>query len=53
MYQDVANQRRTEISYLLGYACKVAERHQLHLPHLHQLQQRLVAHLRKRGLPSD
>ena len=53
MHQDVANQRRTEISYLLGYACKVAERHQLHLPHLHQLQQRLVAHLRKRGLPSD
>lgn len=53
MYQDVANQRRTEISYLLGHACKVAERHQLHLPHLQQLQQRLVAHLRKRGLPSD
>ncbi|MBV4485429.1 putative 2-dehydropantoate 2-reductase [Pseudomonas sp. SWRI153] len=53
MYQDVANQRRTEISYLLGHACKVAARHQLNLPHLNQLQQRLVAHLRSRGLPSD
>ena len=53
MYQDVANQRRTEISYLLGYACVVASRHQLVLPHLNQLQQRLIAHLRTRGLPSD
>ncbi|POA20176.1 2-dehydropantoate 2-reductase [Pseudomonas sp. FW300-N1A1] len=53
MYQDVANQRRTEISYLLGYACTVASRHQLVLPHLNQLQQRLIAHLRTRGLPSD
>ena len=53
MYQDVANQRRTEISYLLGHACEVAARHQLVLPHLNQLQQRLMAHLRTRGLPSD
>jgi 2-dehydropantoate 2-reductase len=53
MYQDVANQRRTEISYLLGHVCKVAARHQLHLPHLHQLQQRLIAHLHSLGLPSD
>ena len=53
MYQDVANQRRTEISYLLGHACKVAARHQLNLPHLNQLQQRLIAHLRSLGLPSD
>ncbi|MBV4462019.1 putative 2-dehydropantoate 2-reductase [Pseudomonas sp. SWRI79] len=53
MYQDVANQRRTEISYLLGHACKVASRHQLNLPHLNQLQQRLIAHLRSLGLPSD
>ena len=53
MYQDVANQRRTEISYLLGHACKVATRHQLNLPHLKQLQQRLVAHLHSLGLPSD
>ena len=53
MYQDVANQRRTEISYLLGHACKVASRHQLNLPHLSQLQERLIAHLRSLGLPSD
>ena len=53
MYQDVANQRRTEISYLLGHACKVASRHQMNLPHLSQLQERLIAHLRSLGLPSD
>lgn len=53
MYQDVASRRRTEISYLLGHACKVATLHQLHLPHLNQLQVRLVAHLRSLGLPSD
>ena len=53
MHQDVANQRRTEISYLLGHACKVAKRHQLNLPHLSQLQQRLIEFLGQRGLPSD
>ncbi|MHC8373388.1 putative 2-dehydropantoate 2-reductase [Pseudomonas sp. MDT1-85] len=53
MYQDVANRRRTEISYLLGHACKVASRHQLNLPHLSQLQQRLITHLHSLGLPSD
>ena len=53
MYQDVANARRTEISYLLGYACQAAARHQLNLPHLQQLQVRLVEQLRARGLPQD
>jgi len=53
MYQDVANKRRTEINYLLGHACKVAQRHQLNLPHLQQLQQRLTAHLYSLGLPVD
>jgi 2-dehydropantoate 2-reductase len=53
MYQDVSNRRRTEISYLLGHVCKVATRHQLKLPHLNQLEARLVAHLRSLGLPSD
>ncbi|AZE74700.1 2-dehydropantoate 2-reductase [Pseudomonas synxantha] len=53
MYQDVANARRTEISYLLGYACQAAARHQLILPHLQQLQARLVEHLLARGLASD
>lgn len=53
MYQDVANRRRTEISYLLGYACSVASRHRLSLPNLERLQRRLVEHLQQRGLPSD
>ncbi len=53
MYQDVANARRTEISYLLGYACLAAARHQLVLPHLQQLRTRLVEHLRAHGLASD
>lgn len=53
MYQDVANGRRTEISYLLGYACAVATRHRLALPHLAQLQRRLLEHLESRRLPSD
>ncbi|NWD50891.1 putative 2-dehydropantoate 2-reductase [Pseudomonas gingeri] len=52
MYQDVAHGRRTEISYLLGYACKAAARHHLNLPHLSQLQDRLVAHLAAHGLPT-
>ena len=51
MHQDVAQGRRTEISYLLGYACAAAQRHQLHVPHLQHLQQRLLSHLRERGLP--
>lgn len=52
MYQDVAAGRRTEIAYLLGYACQAAEREQLHLPQLQALYQRLQTHLRTRGLPS-
>ncbi len=52
MHQDVSNGRRTEISYLLGYACETAARHRLQLPHLQQLQQRLVNQLQQRGLPS-
>ncbi len=53
MFQDVAAGRRTEISYLLGYACQAASRHQLSLPHLQQLQVRLVEQLLARGLPRD
>ncbi|MFT0623920.1 putative 2-dehydropantoate 2-reductase [Ectopseudomonas guguanensis] len=53
MHQDVAQGRRTEISYLLGYACAAAQRHGLHLAHLQHLQQRLLAHLAARGLPLD
>jgi 2-dehydropantoate 2-reductase len=53
MYQDVAHGRRTEISYLLGHACAVAARHQCSLPHLTQLQTRLITHLQSRGLRTD
>lgn len=51
MHQDVAAGRRTEVAYLLGRACAVAERHALDLPHLRALHQRLLAHLAARGLP--
>ena len=53
MQQDVSRQQRTEISYLLGYASAAATRQRLHLPQLQDLQSRLTAHLRARGLPSD
>ncbi|MGB4074317.1 putative 2-dehydropantoate 2-reductase [Pseudomonas sp.] len=52
MHQDVSQGRRTEIAYLLGYACTSAQRHQLVLPHLQALHGRLLAHLHARGLPS-
>lgn len=52
MHQDVSQGRRTEIAYLLGYACQAAQRHQLRLPHLHALHTQLLAHLDSRGLPS-
>ena len=51
MYQDVAQGRRTEISYLLGYACAAGARAGLQLPQLQAVQQRLLAHLDARGLP--
>lgn len=53
MYQDVAAGRRTEISYLLGYACCEAQRLNIALPNLQALQQRLRLHLAARGLPLD
>ena len=53
MYQDVAAGRRTEIAYLLGHACREAERLQLALPRLQALGARLRAHLAARGLPQD
>lgn len=51
MHQDVSQGRRTEIAYLLGYACAAAQRHRLALPHLQALHARLLAHLEARGLP--
>jgi 2-dehydropantoate 2-reductase len=52
MQQDVSRQQRTEISYLLGYACAQARQHGLQLPHLLALQNALIAHLQALGLPS-
>lgn len=52
MHQDVAQARRTEITYLLGYACRAAQQQRLQLPHLEALHAQLVAHLVARGLPS-
>lgn len=53
MYQDVAQGRRTEISYLLGYACQAAARHGCPALLLDTLQDRLVAHLLTKGLPDN
>lgn len=51
MHQDVSQGRRTEIAYLLGYACNAAQRQQLPLPHLQALHNQLLAYLNARGLP--
>jgi len=53
MYQDVAQGRRTEISYLLGYVCDAAVQHGIQAPLLNALRQRLVRHLTSKGLPSE
>ncbi|EGH03437.1 MULTISPECIES: putative 2-dehydropantoate 2-reductase [Pseudomonas syringae group genomosp. 2] len=53
MYQDVLHGRRTEISYLLGYACAAAVRHRCPAAHLQQLQTRLTAHLAHKGFRTD
>ena len=53
MYQDVRQERRTEIHYLLGHACRIAARHGCELPHLERLHRRLVEYLNAHGLPSD
>ncbi|WP_277343745.1 ketopantoate reductase C-terminal domain-containing protein, partial [Pseudomonas viridiflava] len=37
MHQDVAQQRRTEIIYLLGHVCAVAQRHNCPAPLPHML----------------
>ncbi|WP_339081452.1 putative 2-dehydropantoate 2-reductase [Pseudomonas sp. TMP9] len=51
MHQDVSQGRRTEIAYLLGYACNAAQRQHLQLPHINALHDQLQAHLDARGLP--
>lgn len=53
MHQDVTQGRRTEISYLLGYACEAARNQQFAAPRLQHLHQRLSEHLKQRGLPCN
>ncbi|UAX00080.1 2-dehydropantoate 2-reductase [Halopseudomonas nanhaiensis] len=52
MRQDVAAGRRTEIDYLLGFACRSACEAGLSLPHLEALYADLLSLLAFRGLPS-
>jgi 2-dehydropantoate 2-reductase len=53
MYQDVAQGRRTEISYLLGYVCTAVMQQGIEAPLLNALRQRLVRHLTSKGLPGE
>lgn len=53
MYQDVAQGRRTEISYLLGYLCEAAARHGCDASCLNRLRERLTDCLIGKGVPSD
>jgi len=53
MLQDVQRQQRTEISFLLGFACAQAQRKGLRAPQLNDLHQRLRNHLQSLGLPCD
>ena len=53
MHQDVRNGRRTEISFLLGHACRTARQHGLVVPELSALFERLQAFLLQHGLPPD
>ncbi len=53
MRQDVQAGRRTEIEYILGYACRAAARHGLETPTLRTLHRRLETHLAMLGLPTN
>jgi 2-dehydropantoate 2-reductase len=53
MLQDVRRQQRSEISYLLGFACAQARREGLHLPRLELLHTQLRHHLQSLGLRDD
>lgn len=53
MHQDVQNGRRTEVSYLLGHACRVAQQRGIVTPSLNTLLEQLQALLEDRGLPID
>lgn len=53
MHQDVQAGRRTEVTYLLGHACRAGMNLGLDLPQLNELHKRLQAELSRRGLPKD
>lgn len=53
MQQDVRSGRRTEVSFLLGHACRTAQQHGLRTPELCGLLERLEAFLHRHGLPAD
>ncbi len=53
MHQDVRNGRRTEVSFLIGQACRVAQQHGVVTPRLATLLEQLQAFLELRGLPAD
>ena len=53
MLQDVRRQQRSEISYLIGFACAQALRSGLHLPRLERLHSQLRHHLQSLGLRDD
>lgn len=52
MYQDVAAGRRTEVHYLIGYACAQARQAGAPVPALDALHEALLAKLRTQGLPT-
>lgn len=53
MRQDIHARRRTEISYITGYACQAARRAGLGTPILDQLHATLKTHLAMLALPHD
>jgi 2-dehydropantoate 2-reductase len=53
MYQDVAQGRRTEISYLLGHLCTAAALSGCDVGLLNRIRTRLIDHLIDKGLPSN
>lgn len=52
MRQDVLNQRRTEISYITGFACTQSRALSCHTPTLHALHTQLQEALLAQGLPT-
>jgi 2-dehydropantoate 2-reductase len=53
MRQDVLNQRRTEISYISGFACSQSLALECHTPALHALHQQLQDVLQTHGLATS